>query len=235
MMFAVCKVLRFQCKIVPLYVINIILFGTSLYLFINWYKLREIVLELILSIFLIEFAAEIAVFFLNRYQFSNGSSWVYNFSLPVECILYGFLFSKVFRSRLVRKLILGASVLVFFPLFINLFWDNSFYKFNTLLYGYVCLFILACTISFFIGLAVKDYFYINPLKQFYFWVSSGLLICYLGGFMLLTNAFSLIQKDRILYLDLKQVNLFLNIFLCLSIIIATECLKKYRAFQIRSL
>ncbi len=192
-------------------------------------------LGLIFFIVVIEFTAEITVYFLNKNGSTRGSSWVYNFSLPLECILYGLLFRNVFGNKWIKNLISGASAFVFIPILVNLLKGASFYRFNSLLYGYVCLFILACTMAFFISLALKDYFYVNPLKQFYFWISTGLLLCYLGGFMLLTNAFSLIQIDRLLYLDLKQLNLFLNIFLCFCIIIATECLKKYKTFQIRSL
>lgn len=219
----------------PLSIINIILLGTCLYLFINWYKLRDYTLELILFVVITEFTAEVSVYLLNKFEFTNGSSWVYNFSLPIECFLYGLMFRNIFSYKWLRNLISIASILVLFPFVIHYFSPGSFFSFNSILYGYVCLFLLVCSLSFFIVLALKDYFYINPLKQFYFWISSGLLVCYLGGFMLLTNSFSLFQKNKLLYLDLKQLNLILNIFLCLCIIIATECLKKYKVFQIRLL
>jgi hypothetical protein len=219
----------------PLSIINIVLAVTFIYLLNNRRNLIEYKINALLFIVLLNFVVELVVYFINQTDFKKGSSWTYNFTLPIELFLYGILFKRIFQQQSMKIFISIASyvILIFFVL--HYFQKNSFFIFNESLYTYMCVFILACVLYFFIRLFIKDYFLINPLKQFYFWLSSGLLICYLGGFMLLTNAYTLFYLDKLLYNDLKILNLFLNIFLYLFIIIGIECLKKFKTHQIQSL
>ena len=219
----------------PLSIINIILGITLFYLLFNRKKLYDYNVNAILLIVLINFIIELVVYSINKTGFKQGSSWVYNFTLPLEIILYGVLFKRIFQNSKIKTIVSVASLGILIPFMFHYLKAGNFFIFNGTLYSYLSLFILFCVLYFFITLFVKDYFQINPLKQFYFWVSSGLLVCYLGGFMLLTNAYSLFYKNKLLYSDLKTLNLILNIFLYLCLIIAVECLKKFKTSQIRSL
>ena len=219
----------------PLSIINIVLAVTFVYLLSNRKSLGEYKIKVLLYIVLLNFVVELVVYFVNRSDFKKGSSWIYNFTLPIELFLYGVLFKRIFQQQWVTLLISIASWVILIFIAHHYFQKDSFFIFNASLYTYMCLFILACVLYFFIRLFIKDYFHINPLKQFYFWLSSGLLICYLGGFMLLTNAYTLFYSDKLLYDDLKILNLFLNIFLYLCVIIGIECLKKFKVHQIQSL
>jgi len=219
----------------PLSIINIVLAFTFVYLLINRKRLIEYKINELLIIVLLNFVIELIVYFINKSDFKNGSSWAYNFTLPIELFLYGILFKRIFQQPSVKIFISIASyiILIFFAL--HYLKRDSFFVFNESLYIYMCIFALTCVLYFFVRLFIKDYFHINPLKQFYFWLSSGLLICYLGGFMLLTNAYTLFYSNKLLYNDLKILNLFLNIFLYLCVIVGIECLKKFKAHQIQSL
>lgn len=219
----------------PLSIINIIIGATVLFLLFNIKALREYRVVSLLYIVILNFIAELTVYFINKSGFIGGSSWFYNFTLPIELFLYCFLFRRLFINTRFRKGLAAASFLMIVLFVMHYFRGNSFYDFNAALYICLSLFILLCVLYFFIKLFVKDYFQINPLKQFYFWLSSGLLICYLGGFMFLTNAYQLFTTNRMLYNNLKELNLILNIFLYLCIIIAVICLRKFKTSQIQSL
>lgn len=219
----------------PLSFINIVLIFTLGYLLINKQRLLESGKGIIILVVLVNVIAEGVTYYLNGIGFKKGSSWVYNFSLPVEAIAYGVIYGRLFTSDTSRKIISIGLILIIIPIGWHYFNRNSFFKFNIYLYSYICFIILFCSLYFFIRLFLNDYFYVNPLTQFYFWLSMGLLVCYLGGFMLITNAYTLITANKLLYKDLKILNLFLNIFLYLCIIISTECLKRFKTYQIQSL
>lgn len=215
--------------------INIVLFFVLVYMLFNWKSIAAYNIQTIVAVVILNFIIELTIYFINKAQFSQGSSWLYNFTLPAEVCLYGLLYKRIFNSKLVRAIITAASLGIFIPFAIHYLKPGSFFLFNEFLYTYTAVFVLIIVLIFFGKLFVKDYFFVNPLKQVYFWISSGLLICYLGAFMLLTNTYALFYTDKILYADLKTLNLFLNFFLYGCMIVGIECLKKFRTYQIQSL
>jgi hypothetical protein len=219
----------------PLFIINIVLAVIILYLLFNRKELLKYNVNAVLVIVAIDFIAEVTVYCINRTGFKHGSSWVYNFTLPAEAVFYGTLFKRVFKNRLIRLMISIASFGILIPFLFHYLQGGAFFVFVSSVYSYLSLFILFCVLWFFVQLFINDYFQINPLKLFYFWFASGLLVCYLGGFMLLTNAYKLFYTNKLLYNDLKILNLILNIFLYTCLIVAVECLKKFKASQIQSL
>jgi len=174
-------------------------------------------------------------FFLNKFNTKGGSAWVYNFSLPIELISYGILYKSIFKQKkyiwIINLSIIAIPLLTVASFIVN----KSLYTFHTYVFTFGCIFLIFLTLSFFIKLFRADYFFTNPLKLFFFWVSTGLLLCYSGGFMYLSNLNFLFRKLTFLYSNLQNLNFILNCFLYSCIIISFECLKVYPNSQVRSL
>jgi hypothetical protein len=219
----------------PITLINFVLVIVFAYLIINMNYLKGFKVLPILSIVLVNLIAELLAFFLNRFNVKGGSAWVYNFSLPIELICYCLIYKRLFNQK-AYFIIINISVIII-PLLtiISFIRNQSLYPFHTYVFTYGSVLLLFLTLSFFIKLFIADYFFINPLKQFFFWFSIGLLLCYSGAFMYLSNLNFLFRKFTFLYSNLQNLNFILNCFLYLCIIISVECLKAYPTSQIRSL
>ena len=219
----------------PITLINFVLLFVSIYMFVNIKYLKDYNVIPLLIVVVVNLIAELLAFFLNKSQANLGSAWIYNFSLPVELFSYGFLYLNIFKSKTARLItiifLIGIPIVSFLP-FLR---SGSFLIFNTLLFTYGCIFLVFLMLTFFIKLFLADYFLINPLKLFYFWVSSGVLLCYLGGFMYLSNLNYLFKEYGFIYANLQNLNFILNCFLYSCFIISIECLKAYPNSQIRSL
>lgn len=218
----------------PITLINIIILVTAIYSLLHYKELKNFGFPLICLIILINFFAELLAFYLNNVETKNGSIWVFNFSLPIELMLYGLIYKKVYKQPVLKKII-NAFILVI-PLIscISFILNRSIFPFHTYVFTFGCIFILFLALTFFVKLFIADYFLINPLKQFLFWLSTGLLLCYLGGFMYLSNLNFLFKELNPVFVSLKILNFYLNSFLYFCIIIAIRCLKVYPNSQIRS-
>lgn len=218
----------------PITLINIIIFLTAIYSLYNYQGIKRFGVTPICAIIFINLVAELFAFFLNEFETKHGSIWVFNFSLPIELMLYGTIYKNIFRQVLVKKII---SVFIFtIPLLSCLLFifNQSVYPFHTYVFTYGCIFILFLTLTYFVNLFMADYFFTNPVYQFFFWLSTGLLLCFLGGFMYLSNLNFLFKELKPVFLSLKTLNFYLNAFLYFCIIIAIRCLKVYPSSQIRS-
>lgn len=180
------------------------------------------------------FLAELGALLLQNNHVKGGSVWVYNISIPGEAICYGFLFRKIFNNLLLRYFISLSIMLIPCIALSCFFYYKSIFIFYTPVLTAESIFLLIVTLIFFVKLFRADYFNTNPLKQFFFWLCTGLLFCYLGSFMFLSNLNYLFLKFRFLYDNLKYLNFILNCFLYLCIIISVECLRRYPSSQIQS-
>ena len=177
---------------------------------------------------------EVLAYFLIKFKYEGGSMWVYNFSMPIEFITYGLLYKSLFKNKIYFSIINVSMIIIPLLTLVSFLINKKLSPFHSYVLTFGCIFILFLTLSFFIELFKADYFFTNPLKQFFFWVSTGLLLCYLGSFMYLSNFNFLFKKLPPLYSLLKDLNFILNCFLYLCIIISIECLKAYPSSQIRS-
>ena len=218
----------------PITVINLVLLIVSVYLLKNIRFLKRFGVSIILTVVLINLIAELLAFFLNYYNVKGGSAWVYNFSLPVELICYGLVYRKIYTLKIYRQIIDTGIILIPILTILNFIITKSLYPFHTYVLTFGCIFLLFLTLSFFIKLFIADYFFTNPLKLLFFWLSTGLLLCYSGSFMYLSNLNFLFQKFSFLYSNLEYLNFILNCFLYACIIISVECLKAYPNSQIQS-
>jgi hypothetical protein len=219
----------------PLSFINILLLIVSVYVIYNRSTIKQFGVSPLLVVVLLNLFVECVEFMLNLYPINNkGSIFVNNFSLPIEFISYGVLYKRLFTQKAFLYIINGSIVI--FPLitiasFIN---NQTIYPFHNYVFTFGCLFILFITLSFFIKLIIADYFLVNPLTQFYFWLSVGLLFFYLGGFMYLSTLNYLFKKSSFIYYNLRNLNFILNCFYYICIIISVKCLKTFPNSQIQS-
>lgn len=218
----------------PITLINLVLLIVTTYLIVNMNYLKEFKVSPILTIVLVNLIAELLAFFLNKFNVKGGSAWVYNFSLPIELICYGLIYKRLFNQRAYFMIINISLIIIPLLTIVSFIINKSLYPFHTYVFTYGSILLLFLTLSFFIKLFIADYFFTNPLKQFFFWFSIGLLLCYSGAFMYLSNLNFLFQKFTFLYSNLQNLNFILNCFLYLCIIISVECLKAYPTSQIRS-
>jgi hypothetical protein len=217
----------------PLFLINLVLLFMFLYLLANIRVLQQYQVLPVLTAVAVNLVAEFTVFCINNMDTQNRSFWVYNFSLPIELVSYGLLYKRLFRGS--RFLYFINASMVAIPLFtlLSFLLHKSIFLFNTGVAIYGCVFLLLTTLYFFIWLFQFDYFDENPLKQFFFWLSTGLLLCYLGSLTYLSNI-NYITTSTWLQAVLRSLNFILNCILYMCIFIAIACLKKYPDSQIQS-
>ncbi len=219
--------------------IILILLILSIYLFANRKYLTDYKVYPLLIIIFINLIAELLAFFLNIHyqeiQKSGNTMWVYNFSIVIEIVCYSLIYKKIFKSKCYIYLI-NLSIFTIPTIFfiVSLADYSKIFTFNTIVFTYECFFILLLTLGFFIELFRADYFYVSPIKQFFFWLSTGLLLCYLGGVLFLINREYIFKISPQINIYLKNLNFLLNCFLYLCILIAVKCLKKYPNLQIQS-
>jgi hypothetical protein len=219
----------------PLSFINILLLIVSVYVIYNRTTINQFGVNPLLVVVLLNLIVEAIAFVLNLYPINNkGSIFVNNFSLPIEFISYGVLYKRLFTQKAFIYII-NTTMLLFPMLTIASFFVNqSIYPFHNYVFTFGSIFILFITLSFFIKLIIADYFLVNPLYQFYFWLSAGLLFCYLGGFMYLSTLNFLFKRSSFIYHNLRDLNFILNCFYYICIIISVKCLKTYPNSQILS-
>ena len=211
-----------------------------LYLLINKKYLKEFKVYPLLTVAFVNLLAEILALFLKTHLASNQrdsiSSCPYNFSIGIELVCYIIIFKSLFKKKLYRGFLnLTVLMLPLFYVFILVTNIKRFLVLNDGIYLFECFFILVISLAFFIELFLADYFYVSPIKQFYFWLCTGLLICYMGGALYLINEYEIYKISPNLNMILKNLTLYLNCFLYACILIAVECLKKFPTLQIRSL
>lgn len=219
----------------PLYLINILLLIASVYAIVNRKSIQQFGADALLIVLFLNLIVETIEYLLNLYPINNkGSIFVNNFSLPIEFISYGFLYKRLFTQKAFLYSINVSIVLFPVLTIVSFFINQSIYPFHNYVFTFGCIFILFITLSFFIKLIIADYFLVNPLTQFYFWLSVGLLFCYLGGFMYLSTLNYLFKKSSFIYYNLRNLNFILNCFYYICIIISVKCLKTFPNSQIQS-
>ena len=219
---------------IPVSVIIIFLTSVFIHLVIRYRYLLQYHVHYLLIVIGVNLIAELTAYYLSVNHIKGGSAWVYNFSMPTEMICYGLVFKKIYKKTILEHLINFSIVGILGVVIGCFFYYKSIFPFYTPVLTTESVFLLVITLMFFVKLFKADYFHVNPLKQFFFWLSMGLLLCYLGSFMFLSNLNYLFIKFQFLYANLKYLNFILNCFLYISIIIGVECLRYYSSFQIRS-
>lgn len=149
--------------------------------------------------------------------------WMYNVFTTLEFIFYSFIFYKYFRKSIFKKLIL-----IFIPAFclsviVNMAYLQGVNKtFNTYTFLLGSFFIVIFCCCFFYESVLPDKIDQQLSKQPFFWISSGLLIFYLGS-VIINALFEYLRNNDLQAEGIRIygiINQILNILLYLSFCIA---------------
>jgi hypothetical protein len=114
-------------------------------------------------------------------ELNISNAWLYNISIPVEYLFYTFLFRIHYLSHQFRRVAL--YFIIVFPVFaiINHFFIQNSISLNTNLLKVGSFFMILFSCLFFIEFLRIEKI-MDPLKQPFFWVSTGILLFNAGEF-----------------------------------------------------
>ena len=146
-----------------------------------WYKLRYTKLSWLLLFLIFIVAIELTGRYL-RTELRQPNAWLYNISVPVEFLFYGFIFYLHYnRNSFIQ---LAKFFLILFAVFAlcNILFIQGFQKFNTniLKVGSFSMIILACL--YFTELLSRNE-RINLLREPMFWLTTGVFLFNTGEFL----------------------------------------------------
>ena len=177
-----------------------------------------------LRMLLLLFAVTAIVEFTARYILVHPNHWWYNLFLPMEYLLFAGLYYFDFTSRGKQHIVLyGSAALVLFSV-VNMLWLQGFEYFNTYTIMASGTLILIWIFMYFQELLQRE----EPtplLRQPMFWISSGLLIFYLGNIFVAGTINYFIREDMEVAVLLLQFIKLLNIFTFSLFIVALLCQK----------
>jgi hypothetical protein len=188
---------------------------------ISWRKIAPAYLSLILLLFSLTLSVELIAKYVLALQ-KHSNLWLLSMYVPIECLLFSFLYFCYFREKQIRYFILTASgVLVTFSV-INILWIQGINDFNTYSVFASGGLILTCVFYYFRKL-LRQKEYINPLRDLMFWISTGLLFFYAGNIFIVgtINYFNEADKE-IAHLLVMMIKL-LDIIMFSLIIISVLC------------
>ena len=119
---------------------------------------------------------------------------------------------RITAFNLLYKKIVIVSLLAFvFSIILNLAFFQSLYIFNSNVYtlgSFILLFVCGYYLFYIIKNEEK-----NPLHFLMFWISLGVLFCYLGNLPFLTNVSQLFAIDEEMALRLRLISITVNILM----------------------
>jgi hypothetical protein len=171
--------------------------------------------------FLVELLSSVIAYY-------NGNNLpLYNFDILAENIVFCYVFFHINNSKLVRNgLIVSAALFLLFWI-INFTFIQKSSNLNS--YSYL----LSCIIlSVFSLVTIYRFIFTNasddPFHNFFFWVSVGILFCYLGSTPYLASFNILEIKDNVTAYSLTIISEVVNSILYLMIITGTLCHRPHR-------
>lgn len=167
----------------------------------------------------------------------HNGTWkfaMYNIFTPLEFIFYAFLFYIHFKNSNFKK-----TVLFFIPFFvlsviINMYFIQGLNKtFNNYIFllGSFCILVFCC--FFFYESVLPDKIDLQLSKQPFFWITSGLLINYLGSviinalFEYLTSNDLQVEGRRIYIIINNSLNVILYSSFCIAFYLCPNHKKTY--------
>ena len=155
------------------------------------------------------------------------NTWLYNISIPVEYLFYGFIISSLCLTGSFKKTILYSTVIFAVFVIINLFFIQGFTNLNTnvLKVGSCLMVVYSC-------LGLVDLFtndnHSSLLKNPLFWICTGVLFFNTGEFLYLFFFDTFLQngwdKTAKLFASINNKLIFV-LYSCISI--AIVCSKKW--------
>jgi hypothetical protein len=203
-------------------ILSVILLSVTVLLFFR-NRLEQIAFRFLLFYLAINFTFEVIAFILTEKSISNIP--VYNLQMIFEVTFFLFLYKTTASITIYKKIIATAiASFVAFAL-VNIIFFQSIGKFNTNTYTLGSfLLIFACGNYLYYSI-LKDQLK-NPLLSLMFWVSLGVLFCYLGNLPFLSNVNELFVFDEGMALRLRLISICVNVLLYLLISIGILCNRK---------
>lgn len=158
----------------------------------------------------------------------NGKSNLdlYNAGMIFEISFFLYIFRRNTANYLIKKAIL---ISVFFFLLIaslDIILLQKKHSFLSNAYTVGCFLLMGASLYFLFLIVIKSK-HTNPLKNFLFWFSIGVLFCYLGNLPYLSVINRLFATDnKLLARNLAIISLVVNTLLYVLIIIGNICHKK---------
>ncbi|MGN6435116.1 MAG: hypothetical protein ACTHMM_01235 [Agriterribacter sp.] len=203
-------------------ILSVILIGLLVLIF-SKKKLEKVLYKYLLFYLSANFIYESIAFYLSKQSKSNYE--VYNLEMITEVTFFLFLYKKIALSKYaVAALNFAISLFVSFSI-INLAFLQSIEMFNTNTYTLGSfLLVFACTNYLYTSI-LKDEVR-NPIFSLTFWISLGVLFCYLGNFLFLSNVNHLFSIDEGMALRVQIISISVNTLLYLLIAVGILCSKQ---------
>lgn len=160
------------------------------------------------------------------FAYHNMSNYeVYNYEMIWEVSFYLCLFQKGFTNNTYKKLIfIFITVFLLFAI-INLIFFESRKDFNSNTYTVGCILLLTTGMMYlFHDIVKRDD--VNPLFFPMFWISLGVLFCYLVNFPFLSNVNQLFNMTENMTDKLAIMNYTVNVLMYVLIGIGIICSKQ---------
>jgi len=157
------------------------------------YKFDHKPLRWFIPFLLLMVSAELTGSYIRR-ELRQPNTWLYNISIPVEYLFYGFIIGSLCLTGSFKKIIFYTTALFATWTFINLFFVQGFMQLNTstLKIGSSLMIMFSC-----IGLVdlFKNDNHQSLLKNPLFWICTGILFFNTGEFLYLFFLDIFIQND----------------------------------------
>lgn len=150
---------------------------------------------------------------------------VYNYEMIFEVSFFLLLFKRNFTNKKAKKLsgIFAVAFLIFSLINIFIFESKTVFNANTYTIGCILL-LLTGMVYLFKDIVRREE--INPLFFPMFWISLGILFCYLVNFPFLSNVNQLFILNKRMAENLAVINYTVNVLLYVLIGIGIICRKQ---------
>ncbi len=176
----------------------------------------------LLSNFLIEFSAN----FLKAQDESNLK--VYNIGMIFEITIFLLLFHRAVKTSQQKKMVLYSIISFLFFSTINALFFQNFGRFFSNTYTFGSIILMGVSLFYLFAIVVKNENH-NPVNNFMFWFSIGVLFCYLGNLPYLSMLNGLISsKNKVPENDLAIISITVNTLLYVLIITGLICHRKVK-------
>lgn len=145
------------------------------------YKFDNKPLRLFIPFLLLIVAVDLTGLYIRK-ELSQVNTWLFNFSIPIEYLFYGFMIGSLCLTKSYKKIIFGCTAFFAVWVIINLFFLQGFINLNTntLKAGSVLM-------IFFCGLGYVELFtndnHHSLVKNPLFWICTGVLFFNTGEFI----------------------------------------------------
>lgn len=186
-------------------------------------NLDNIIFKYLLLYLCTNFVFEAIAFYLIEHGINNIH--VYNVEMIFEVSFFLILFKKSAFSFTYKRAITIAVIAFIVFAIINIIFSQSIIIFNSNTYTLGSFFLIfACGIYLYNSILKNEDR--NPLFSLMFWVSLGVLFCYLGNFPFLSNVNQLFIINENMALRLQVISISVNVLLYLLITVGILCNRK---------